>query len=178
MSTEPQSSESGFSLEHIFFSTLRFEGVTTAPAEKSADDEGFLVGWDWQILGERRFEVMFGLSFNPTAERPERVKVVAHGRFLVTNPSTELPVPRFASHHAPAILFPFLREAISSLTSKGAIGPLLLDPLNISAVMGDLDPMRSTAGETLRTTPAVGGDYGISDSEIEESRSRLPSRRE
>ncbi|WP_294822661.1 protein-export chaperone SecB, partial [uncultured Flavobacterium sp.] len=42
----------------------------------------------------------------------------------------ELPVEKFIQANGPAILFPFLREHIASMSLKANISPILLPPIN------------------------------------------------
>jgi len=51
------------------------------------------------------------------------------GVFTVPEES-ELPLETFANINAPAIIFPFLREHLASLSMKAAINPIMLQPVN------------------------------------------------
>lgn len=47
------------------------------------------------------------------------------------------PVETFGKINGPAIIFPFIREHLSSLTSKSGIQPILLPPINFAAMAED-----------------------------------------
>lgn len=46
-----------------------------------------------------------------------------------------LALKEYAAKMAPAMMYPFVREAVYSLTVKGRFGPIFLAPLNVGAVM-------------------------------------------
>lgn len=47
---------------------------------------------------------------------------------LPSNP--DLPIDNFAKINAPAILFPFVREHLASMSLKAGLNPILLQPIN------------------------------------------------
>lgn len=57
-----------------------------------------------------------------------------------------MPVNEYATRFCPALLYPFAREAVANLTSRGRFGPIWLNPFNIQNVV-DL-----TQVDALRTT--------------------------
>lgn len=59
------------------------------------------------------------------------VRVSMLGKFEVIG-TPELPLDKFVEVNAPAIIFPFIREHISSLTLKSGVGQILLPPLNFT----------------------------------------------
>ena len=86
--------------------------------------------------GESRFQQDFyevTLSVTVTARAGERViflaEVVQAGIFTLRNvPETDLgPLLGIA---CPTVLFPYLRETISDLITRGGFPPLLLDPVD------------------------------------------------
>jgi preprotein translocase subunit SecB len=56
------------------------------------------------------------------------VKMV--GQFTKSTEIDQIPVDRFAKVNAPAIIFPFVREHIASVSSKAGIPTILLPPIN------------------------------------------------
>lgn len=57
-------------------------------------------------------------------------RVKMGGQFLVAEGVDATFLDNFAEINAPAIIFPFVREAIASLTARAGIPPILLQPLN------------------------------------------------
>ncbi|MCH8254505.1 MAG: protein-export chaperone SecB [Gemmatimonadetes bacterium] len=45
----------------------------------------------------------------------------------------------FVKHQAPAILMPYLRQAISAGTALSRFGQLLIPPINVVAVLEDME---------------------------------------
>ncbi len=70
--------------------------------------------------------------FSTTKNRPFSMKVTVEGTFAGEDPEE---LKRFSKVNAPAHLFPFVREIIGNTTMKANIPPLLLPPLNISAMV-------------------------------------------
>jgi preprotein translocase subunit SecB len=76
-----------------------------------------------------------GLLKLSAATRPEteplyNVKVKMVGLFEQQSGSENLPMADFLGDSAPALLFPFLREAFANITSRGRFGPVWLNPIN------------------------------------------------
>ncbi len=69
--------------------------------------------------------------FEKTKNKPFMMKASVEGTFT-SNDVKEL--KKFSKIHAPAHLFPFIREIIGTTTMKANIPPLLLPPFNLSAL--------------------------------------------
>lgn len=134
-----QDGGSGFVLERIVFTKQHYEIV----AGDQLDDEtdaGLSWGWDWQWTSHDRFEVAITLHLEPTPARPEEVEVALLGTFKVDGDSQTLPLVAFTHDNAPAILFPYARQAIDELTARGPFGRLLLPPMNVLQIMSEFPP--------------------------------------
>ncbi len=57
------------------------------------------------------------------------IKVTILGIFIIPK-NSELSLESFAKINAPAIIFPFIREHIASLSLKAGLQPILLPPIN------------------------------------------------
>lgn len=64
-------------------------------------------------------------------DRPFTMKITVEGTFSGKDYQQ---LEKFSKVHAPAHLFPFVREIIGNTTMKANIPPLLLPPINLSAV--------------------------------------------
>jgi len=140
--------ETGYNLEKIYFpeQTLRLHG----PSEGMAEETPMQFGWDWKFLeAKTRFEVLVQISIGPTKARPEDVKLVACAIFSVVGDAQSVALSDFVRLHGPAILFPYVREAISSLTGRSFFGPMYVAPLNIVKIMSDLDPKATTGARQV-----------------------------
>ena len=58
------------------------------------------------------------------------IKITMVGAFEIDD-NSQFPIEQFANINAPAIIFPFIREHLASLTMKAGINPpILLPPIN------------------------------------------------
>ncbi len=70
--------------------------------------------------------------FGKTENQPFEMKVSIAGTF--TGKDTK-ELEKFSKIHAPAHLFPFVREIIGTTTMKAGIPPLLLPPFNLASLL-------------------------------------------
>jgi preprotein translocase subunit SecB len=68
--------------------------------------------------------------FEKTKNKPFMMKVSVEGIFKARDYKE---LQKFSKVHAPAHLFPFIREIIGTTTMRANIPPLLLPPFNLSA---------------------------------------------
>lgn len=57
-------------------------------------------------------------------------KVTMVGSFKKNESVDEIALAQFCNVNAPAIIFPFIRETIASMTLKAGVNPVLIQPLN------------------------------------------------
>jgi preprotein translocase subunit SecB len=69
----------------------------------------------------------------PDAKALYRVSVKMIGVFEQQSGSENMPMSDFIGDWAPALLFPFLREAFANITGRGRFGPVWLNPINARA---------------------------------------------
>ncbi len=72
------------------------------------------------------------ILFHETKNPPFVMRVSVEGTFSAHD-TKEL--QKFSKVHAPAHLFPFIREIVGNTTMKANIPPLLLPPFNLSAIL-------------------------------------------
>jgi len=102
------------------------------------EDGSVSVSWDWRIEGERDFAVALGISIPATENQVYEIRAVVVGRFGVLGENPPLSFSEFCRFGATAILFPYVRETISSLTGRTSnSAPLLLPPTNLKQLLGD-----------------------------------------
>jgi len=56
------------------------------------------------------------------------------GLFSVKSAEENMDIELFMKKHSPAIMFPYVREHITSVTQKSGVQPILLPPVNIIAM--------------------------------------------
>ena len=69
--------------------------------------------------------------------QPYDVEVSYIGRFGVGDLPEGLTREKFARSNAAAILFPFVRATIADVTMRGSVGPLLVPPVNVVAMLDE-----------------------------------------
>ena len=148
MNSTPGGVESGYSLERIFANDLQFTGHPVAD-DMPEIEAPMQFGWDWTVDSPESFSVRVTLSVLPTKARPETTAVTLTAGFSRRGEPT-VPLVDFASKHAPAIMMPFVREIIFSLSGRGLHGGLLLPPFNVLAMMSNLDVNESEGMKQLR----------------------------
>lgn len=60
------------------------------------------------------------------------------GVFSVINEDANMDIKHFMKHNSPALIFPYVREHITTITQKAGINPILLPPINILAMTKDI----------------------------------------
>lgn len=158
---------SGYILQQVYANNLEFIGV---PADDlKADQPDITVEWDWDTADEGAFRVTLGINVQPSRDRPESVRARLHAVFQCVGEHQSLPLLDFVHDNAPALLVPFVREAIASLTSRGLHGALLLPPVNMVAVMQNMDPMSATGVRQLAERPDLARAFGVDVAKLERS---------
>ena len=108
------------------------------------------LAWDWRFLDESVFEVRIAISIEPSRERSDFVSVHVAGRFRkVGDPTLEL--SDFVRIQAVAILLPYARQALSSLTSSTLSGAYYLPPINVFKLMEPFNPAKATGARQLES---------------------------
>jgi hypothetical protein len=146
--------QTGYILERIYTNWQRLE--VAQPKPDADDPGGWIFGWDWNIRGERTFEVVVSLGMEPTPGRHEKISVSAVARFSVGGGTQSAGFDEFVKLQAVAILFPFAREMVSSLTTKSFFGPVLIPPVNIVKLMEGKDPSLATGFKQLKEGQSLG----------------------
>lgn len=135
MTDEQQQPQAQLALERIYVKDLSFE----VPAAKV-----FMAEWQPELdinlsssaeqLDPTHYQVVLSVTVN--AKNQGSVAFIAEvhqaGIFLIENVGQEQ-LPQLLGAYCPNILFPFAREAISDIVTKGSFPQLLLAPINFDA---------------------------------------------
>lgn len=123
-------------------------------AQEHAPLTGFQVSVDlktWVSDDVRQCRTHLRVTLTPNVEGPKpfvRLTAAVEGQFSVEDENpTSVPVASFAKTQAPAILFPYVRHAIASVTSGSRFGQLLLPPINIVALVSGIEAAGGTKTE-------------------------------
>lgn len=73
----------------------------------------------------------------------QTIVAAVEGQFTEVSPKPSVDLAVFAKRQAPAIIMPFVREAIASATAKSRFGQVLLPPINVVALTEALEPDQS-----------------------------------
>ena len=141
MAEEQQATEKAkakqFSIQKIYTKDISFETPNSPKifTEKWEPTVDFNLGTNVETIENSLFEV--SLSVTVTVKCKETVaylvEVAQSGIFSIENFSEEEVGPMLGSY-CPNILFPYAREVVSDLVTKGGFPQLLLAPVNFDAL--------------------------------------------
>ena len=133
-----QSKESTFVLQRIYLKDVSFESPRAPDA--------FLKQWKPNValelntsnvnIGEDNFEVTLGLTVTAKNEEEDVIYLVElqqSGIFLIKGMTAERLAQTLGSF-CPNLLFPYARESLDSVVTKGSFPPLMLAPVNFDAI--------------------------------------------
>ena len=125
-------------LQRIYVKDVSFESPKSP--------EAFLKKWKPKVelelntsnvsIGEDDFEVTLGLTVTAKNEAEEVIYLIElqqSGIFLIRGMSEE-GIAQTLGSFCPNVLFPYAREAIDSIVTKGSFPPLMLAPVNFDAI--------------------------------------------
>ena len=145
-----EQTEPHFSIEKIYLKDVSFESPA-APAVFTEDwspDINMDLNSQGHAIDENVFEVE--LSITVTAKNKDKmaflVEIKQCGIFAISG-MDEANMNGMLGSFCPNILFPYAREAISDLVTKGGFPQLLLSPVNFDAIYAQ--HLQNNEGETI-----------------------------
>lgn len=154
--------EAGYRLERIYVASQSYRLVTDQQlVNEDPSDRNVNFGWDWRPLGPRRFEIIVLLTCEPTAQAPEEAQVRLIGVFEADERVPSVTFPAFIRFNGPAILFPYVREVVSTMTGRGPHGAFHIRPINVVALAEEFDIEKTTGAKYLAENPAVAQSFGL-----------------
>lgn len=148
----------GFALAKVYAGELTFKGVPVNDSAMS-DDSALTIGWDWSFRSATEFDVTVSLRIEPSKPRPEQALASLTGIFRKQGESS-VTLQRFVQFHAPAILLPFVREAIASLTGRGLGDSYVLPPINVLTMMRNMEAAEATGMKQIREGHEYAAAFG------------------
>lgn len=144
-----------FALQRIYIKDMSFESPMAITARSQAKPA---VSQDLHTLvskvAENHFEVVLHLTI--TVKQEDNVAFLAEvhqaGLFQVAG-LDEAQLQHTLSSTCPSILFPYAREAIDNMATRGGFPPLMLPPINFDAVFAKA-MMEAKAKAEAEGTPA------------------------
>ena len=113
------------------------------------DSDDVQFAWDWRLLEQDLFEVLVRLGIEAVKERPYAASVELVGRFRRMSSVTSVELIKFAHLQAVAILLPYARQALASLTLMTEPGAYHLPSVNVVALMEDFNAKDATGAKQL-----------------------------
>ena len=128
------------SLRRLACSAASFRQVTTETPVRPGSlpsDLDFSVSVRSQAKRKDHIKVELSVVLHSNIEvgQPYDVDVTYWGDFQLGSLPEGLTPKLFAEQNAVAILFPYVREAITSFTGRGTAGPVLVPPINIVSLL-------------------------------------------
>lgn len=146
--TTPSTIASGYIIESLVFP------VQVLSAAATQHDVDVQWGWDWRWVSSDQFEVGLLFSVPSMDSRPERLEVAVTATIRIVGVDQTVPVQMFAYAHAPALMFPYIRQVVDDLTSRSPLGRVLLPPTNTVALMSKFNASESTGAKQVRPKPS------------------------
>ncbi len=109
--------------------------------------EGYAVEITFELKpagdSNHQFSVRVGLEVEPDIDlnQPYRIEVAYVGDFEFEASLESEEMEGIARTNCAAILMPYVRQAVTDLSSRGTNGPLLLKPMNIAAMLAGATPV-------------------------------------
>lgn len=135
MSEQENAPQAQFALERIYLKDASFEMPSAAVFTKQWNPElDINLKSTAEQLDPSHFEVAIQVVVTAKNENETAfiVDVTQAGIFLVDGIEEDR-IPYLIGAYCPSILFPFLREAVNELVTKGSFPQLLLSPINFDA---------------------------------------------
>lgn len=153
----------GYKVERIYVAEQHYELVDPASVPSAAPgDRTISLGWDWRPIGPRRFEVMLEVDVAPDQETPDHAQVRLAGVFEAEQGRLSVPFATFIRENAVAILFPYAREVVSTMTGRGPHGSFHLNPINVVALLAEARISDTSGAKLLAQNPERAADFGLS----------------
>ena len=133
-----QAQESTFVLQRIYVKDMSFESPRSPDSfvEQWKPSVGLELNVSNASIGEDNFEVTLGLTVTAKNEAEEVIYLIElqqSGIFVIKG-VTEQVLTQTLGSICPNVLFPYARETLDSIATKGSFPPLMLAPINFDAM--------------------------------------------
>ncbi len=126
-----------FGIQYLYLKDASFESPRSPEVfgEKAAQEVNLQLNNEVRQLEEGRFEVVLTLTVTCKAgEQTNYLVEVKQGGIFVLRGISQEHFGSILNVHCPTILFPYAREAIANLVTKGGFPQLLLNPIDFNMV--------------------------------------------
>jgi preprotein translocase subunit SecB len=152
--------ETGYVLHRVYVNEIAYSLFEPDEALEGVESTVNLK-WDWRAVQGRIFEVLLGVRTGPTKVLPHKAEAVLVATFEVQGSTTTVTLEDFVRRNAIALLFPYVREAISSVSRRGPLSAIELPPLNVAAIAENFSFQQSTGARQLATDPELAQQLGV-----------------
>ena len=135
-----------FGIQNIYVKDISFE----TPNSPQVFMEDWKPKMEYEIstsinsLEEKVFEVVLNITVTVKSEEKTAFLVEIHqAGIFVVNGFAEDQLKYMLNTYCPTILYPYAREMISSIVTKGGFQPLLLAPINFEALYAEQQQQQS-----------------------------------
>src|SRR5665213_1181328 len=120
-----------FRLSEIYLLESIFKRNANIDFKDPAFKNNANISVDHQVLENQTLHITVTLDFVAGKKRLKEIsaKIKMMGVFKC-DAEPVIPIDKFATANGPAIMFPFLREHLASITLKAGISPILLPSVN------------------------------------------------
>ncbi|HEY0634129.1 MAG TPA: protein-export chaperone SecB [Gammaproteobacteria bacterium] len=150
--SETENSQPQFAIQRIYLKDLSFETPHTPHIFQSQGEGAVNVELDSSAnrLAESVYEVVLSLTVtNKLAEKVAYLVEVRQAGIFAISGFNEQDLNGMLHSFCPNILFPYVRESITSVVSKGSFPQLLLAPINFDAIYAQhLQKQQAAASDT------------------------------
>lgn len=122
----------GIKLHNVFVTKLDFEVFPDRVQKKAVN---LAIGVDTKFSELTKLEERLTVTITTDEDLEKtyfRLVVSVLGYFEEQPDGAALTLEKFSTLQAPAILFPYVREAVTSITAKAPMAPILLPPMNLA----------------------------------------------
>ncbi|MBL0300572.1 MAG: protein-export chaperone SecB [Cytophagaceae bacterium] len=117
--------------ENVILLESNFKRVSEVNYTSPEFDNKLDINIDENINGNQLFVELSVVIKTGVGEKIDvDMSVIMLGHFTKNPEINQIPIEKFARVNAPAIIFPFVREHIASVSSKAGIPTILLPPIN------------------------------------------------
>ena len=149
--TENAPQEQQFSIEKIFVKDISFESPNAPQVftDKWEPNINFELTTNGRPLGENHFEVILGITVKVIcAEKTAYLVELQQAGIFTMQGFNEVDTNAMLGSFCPNILFPYARENIADLSTRGGFPPLHLAPVNFDALYAQHLQQQSEAAES------------------------------
>jgi preprotein translocase subunit SecB len=158
----------GIRIAQIFLEQMRFAhrpDALTLPPTTRADVGDVEVYIEAGIHPDgKRGLARLRVSTEPVNKPIYDVSVTVAGLFAVSEAEPNMPLADFMYDAAPALLYPFAREAFANVTMRGRFGPVWLNPINARVMSG-----RNLQAQPPQSAEPAGGEKSSPETSAREA---------